>query len=182
MPRTIPTEPLTKEAFAPYGFVISGDRDDVVGKPANQGTAKRFDWLGEVENLRPDASRFNLCLFRCSPRKDWPLTVQILEKHPFTTQIIVPMNATEYVVLVGKRTPGDVPDLSTLRAFLATSRQGVAYLPATWHHPIIALDHETDFASVVFEDESKGDCTLVTIPEEQRPVVALQRIGPTPTH
>lgn len=173
MPTILRTEPLTKEAFAPYGFVISGDRDDVVGKPANQGTAKRFDWLGEVENLRPGASRFNMCLFRCSPRKDWPLAVQILEKHPLTTQIIVPMNATEYVVLVGKRTAGDEPDLSTLRAFLAKGRQGVAYLPATWHHPIIALDHETDFASVVFEDESKGDCTLITIEESRRPVVEL---------
>lgn len=173
MPLSLRTEPLTAKAFEPYGFVISGDRDDVVGKPANQGTAKRYDWLGEVRDLRPGRARFNMCLFRCTPRHDWPLTVQILEKHPMTTQIIVPMNAARYVVLVGQRTDGDVPDLSTLRAFLATGRQGVAYHPATWHHPILALDHESDFASIVFEDGSSDDCTLVTLPEGDRPVVEL---------
>jgi ureidoglycolate lyase len=169
------TEPLTSEGFARYGFVISGDRTDVEGKPANQGTAKRFNWLGAVEDLRPGASRLNLCLFRCSPRLAWPLRVEILEKHPLTTQVIVPMNADEYVVLVGERTPGDVPDLSTLRAFVATARQGVAYHPGTWHHPILALDHESDFTSLVWEDEGPGDCTLVTIPEADRPLLELVR-------
>jgi ureidoglycolate lyase len=173
--RTLRTEPLTPDAFAPYGFVISGDRGDVVGKSANQGTAKRFDWLGPIENLRPAAARLNLCLFRCSPFTSWPLPVRILEKHPFTTQVIVPMNAERYVVLVGMRTPGDEPDLGTLRAFLATNRQGVAYMPGTWHHPIIALGRESDFASAVWEDETKGDCTLVTLAEAERPTVVLEQ-------
>lgn len=173
MTATIRTEPLTPEAFAPFGFVISGDRTDVEGKPANQGTAKRFNWLGAVEDLRPGASRLNLCLFRCSPRLAWPLRVEILEKHPLTTQVIVPMNAERYVVLVGERTQGDVPDLSTLRAFIATARQGVAYHPGTWHHPILALDHESDFTSLVWEDEGPGDCTLVTVPEAERPLLEL---------
>lgn len=173
MAATIRTEPLTPEAFAPFGYVISGDRTDVEGKPANQGTAKRFNWLGAVEDLRPGKSRLNLCLFRCSPRLVWPLRVEILEKHPLTTQVIVPMNAEHYVVLVGERTKGDVPDLATLRAFVATARQGVAYHPGTWHHPILALDHESDFTSLVWEDEGPGDCTLVTVPEGERPLLEL---------
>jgi ureidoglycolate lyase len=171
--KTIRTEPLTKEGFADYGWVISGDRGDVVGKPANQGTAKRFNWLGEVEDLRPGKSRLNLCLFRCSPRTGWPLRVEILERHPKTTQVIVPMNANKYVVLVGKRTNTDAPDLSTLRAFIATAREGVSYFPGTWHHPLIALEHETDFTSLVWEDEGPGDCDLVTIAEADRPLLEL---------
>ena len=83
------------------------------------------------------------------------------------------MNAHRYVVLVGERTDGDVPDLSTLRAFVATAREGVAYHPGTWHHPLLALDHETDFTSLVWEDETAGDCTLVTIPEAERPMLEL---------
>lgn len=171
--KTIRTEPLTKEAFAPYGWVISGDRGDVVGKPANQGTAKRFNWLGAVEDLRPGKSRLNLCLFRCSPRIAWPLRVEILERHPMTTQVIVPMNADRYVVLVGRRTETDAPDLASLRAFVATAREGVAYHPGTWHHPLLALDRETDFTSLVWEDEGPGDCDLVTIPEADRPLLEL---------
>ena len=171
--KRIVTEPLTPEGFAPYGYVISGDRGDVEGKPANQGTAKRFNWLGPIEDERPGESRLNLCLFRCSPRTGWPIRVEILEKHPLTTQVIVPMNAHRYVVLVGERTEGDVPDLSTLRAFVATAREGVAYHPGTWHHPLLALDHETDFTSLVWEDETAGDCTLVTIPEAEQPLLEL---------
>jgi ureidoglycolate lyase len=168
----VQTEPLTPEAFAPFGSVLSGERPDVTGKPANQGTARRFDWLSAVENLRPATARLNLCLFRCSPRTEWPLAVEILEKHPLSTQAIVPMNAERYVVLVAR--PGtDTPDLDSLRAFVATGRQGVAYLPGTWHHPLLALGRETDFGCVVWEDESGGDCTLVTIPESARPLVQL---------
>ena len=169
---TIRTEPLTAEGFAPYGFVIMGERGDVVGKPANQGTAKRYNWLGAIQNLRPENARLNLCLFRVSPRKAWPLTVQIMEKHLLSTQVIVPMNADRYVVLVA-RPGGDMPDLATLRAFVATGRQGVAYLPGTWHHPLLALGEETDFGCVVWEDESDADNTIVTLPESERPVVEL---------
>ncbi len=172
MPRTIRTEPLTVEGFAPYGFVIMGERGDVPGKPANQGTAKRYNWLGAVEDLRPGKARLNLCLFRCSPRTQWPMRVAILEKHPNTTQLIVPMNVDKYVVLVGR--PGtDQPDLESLRAFVATGRQGVGYFPGTWHHPILALGAESDFTSAVWEDESDGDCTLVTLPESDRPILEL---------
>lgn len=171
MPRTIATEPLTPEAFAGYGIVVMAERGDVVGKPANQGTARRYDWLGAVENLRPRDATLNLCLFRCSPRLTWPLSVEIMEKHPLSTQLIVPMNADRYVVLVARG--GDQPDLGTLRAFLAHGRQGVAYGPGTWHHPLLALERETDFGCVVFEDRGEGDCTLVTLPEADRPEVTL---------
>jgi ureidoglycolate lyase len=103
----------------------------------------------------------------------WPLRVEILERHPQTTQVIVPMNADRYVVLVGRRTTGADPDLASLRAFVATGREGVAYHPGTWHHPLLALEHETDFTSLVWEDESAGDCDLVTIPESRRPLLEL---------
>jgi len=171
--RTIVTEPLTAEGFAPYGRVIEAERPDIVPVIANQGTARRYNWLGEVKNLRPGDARLNLCVFRCSPRTAWPFTVEIMEKHPNSTQVVVPMNADRYVVLVAE--PGtDTPDLTTLRAFTATSRQGIAYAPGTWHHPLLALERETDFGVLVWEDLSDGDCTLVTLPEGERPVVELR--------
>lgn len=170
--RTLRTEPLTPEAFAPYGSLVMAERGDVVGKPANLGTAKRYNWLAPIEDLRPGASRPNLCLFRCAPRTTWPMVVEIMERHAFSTQVIVPMNAERYVVLVAEPGP-DTPDLGTLRAFLATSRQGIAYLPGTWHHPIIALGAESDFASVVYEDEGEGDGQVVTLPTNERPTVEL---------
>lgn len=170
--RIVRTEPLTPEGFAPYGHVIVADRADIVGKPANQGTATRYNWLGSIENLRPGQAHLNLCLFRCKPRTVWPMRVEIMERHEQSTQVIVPMNADRYVVLVAAP-GGDTPDLSTLRAFLATGRQGVAYLPGTWHHPLLALGEETDFGCVVWEDLSDADNTIITLQEADRPTVEL---------
>ncbi len=172
MPLTIRTEPLTADGFAAYGSVVVAERGDVTGKPANQGTAKRYDWLADLANLRPESAKPNLCLFRCSPRTEWPMKVEILEKHPYSTQVIVPMNADRYVVLVARH-GGETPDLTTLRAFVATGRQGVAYLPGTWHHPLLALGQETDFGCVVFEDRGEGDCTLISLAAAERPLVEL---------
>lgn len=171
--RTFHSEPLTPEAFAPFGAVVMAERGDVPSKPANQGTARRYDWLAEVANRRPDA-KLNLCVFRCAPREHWPMSIALLEKHAQSAQVFVPMNAARYVVLVAAPSAsGDGPDLSTLRSFLATGRQGIAYAPGTWHHPLLALDEETDFACVVWEDETESDCSVAHFPEAERPVVHL---------
>lgn len=153
-------EPLTAAAYAPYGRVLSADRDDVPAKPANQGTAARRDFLVELANHRPGA-RLNLASFRCAPRTGWPMPLVLLEKHPASTQVFVPMNARRYLVVVALG--GEGPDLGTLRAFLAGPTQGISYHPGVWHHPMIALDDSTDFTCLVWEDGSEGDCTVVDL-------------------
>jgi hypothetical protein len=91
----------------------------------------------------------------------------VLERHEFSSQAFVPMGGGggRYLVLVCMPGAGESirffelacerteltqlsfasladgqPDLSTLRAFLATHAQGISYHPNIWHHPIIALD------------------------------------------
>ena len=155
-------EALAPEAYAPYGDVISADRADVAAKPANQGTAARRDHLAPIASLRPGAA-LNLCSFRCAPKVDWPIGVALLEKHPLSTQVFIPMNARRYLVLVALG--GDAPDLSTARAFVASGTQGVSYRPGVWHHPMIALDDTVDFACLVWEDGTAGDCVAVTLHE-----------------
>lgn len=156
MPRVL-AEPLTQVGYAPYGDVLSADRSDVAAKPANQGTAERRDFLTELVSLRPGAT-LNVCSFRCAPRLDWPMRLALLERHPGSTQAFVPMNARRYLALVALG--DDAPDLSTLRAFVATGTQGVTYRPGVWHHPMIALDARIDFTCLVWEDGSAGDCDV----------------------
>lgn len=171
-PRRYLAEPLTPEAFAPFGFVLMADRGDVEGRPVNRGTARRFDELCALHNLRPDGARLNVCVFRCAPHVAWPMRIDLLEKHPRSTQMFVPMNARRYVVVVAE--PNErAPDLATLRAFVATGRQGIAYGPGVWHHPLIAVDDETDFACMVYEDGSSEDCVVATFDAGSRPIVAL---------
>ena len=161
MVRALTVEALTAEAYAPFGDVLSADRADVPAKPANQGTAARRDHLAELASLRPGAS-LNVCSFRCSPKTLWPMEVALLEKHPLSTQVFIPMNARRYLVLVALG--GDSPDLSTAMAFLASATQGVSYRPGVWHHPMIALDAPIDFTCLVWEDGTDGDCVVAPLP------------------
>jgi ureidoglycolate lyase len=157
----IASRPLTPEAYAPYGSVIAAGIG--AGKPANQGTARRFDHLVELENLRTGATP-NVCVFRSTPWMERPIPIRLLEKHPLSTQVFVPMNATRFLVVVALGE--DLPDLSTLAGFVATGAQGISYRPGVWHHPLIALDAETDFACVVFEDGGSGDCQTVHLEDD----------------
>ncbi len=153
----VTAEALTASAYAPFGDVVSAERDDVASKAANQGTAARRDHLVDLANHRPHA-RLNVASFRCAPHPAWPRALALLERHPRSTQLFVPMNARRYVVVVALG--DDAPDLSTARAFVATGTQGVSYRPGVWHHPMIALDAPTDFACFVWEDGSTDDCDV----------------------
>lgn len=166
--RVIPT-PLTADAYADYGHVIMASPRGEPGKPANQGTARRYDHLAALDDLRPGQASLNVTVFRCAPRAPGAFEIALLEKHPASTQIFVPMNAERYLVIVARG--GDRPDLATLGAFIASGTQGVSYLPGVWHHPMIALDREIDFACFVFEDGTAGDCVVAPIASADRPLV-----------
>jgi len=152
------TRVLTARDFLPYGDVVAAARGDVVGVPANMGTAARFNRLVNLKNLRPETATPNLAVFRVAPFEGSVLEVSLLEKHPRSTQVFMPMGAQRYLVVVARGE--DEPDLSTLSAFIAGPNQGIAYAPGVWHYPIVALDRSTDFACLVYEDGSDDDCVV----------------------
>jgi ureidoglycolate lyase len=150
---------LEASAYEPYGSVLSAHRTDVSSKAANQGTAVRRDFLADLVNQRPNA-RANLASFCCAPVEGWPRSLALLEKHPRSTQMFVPMNAKRYLIVVAL---GDeAPDLSTARAFIASGTQGITYRPGVWHHPMIALDSSIDFVCLVWEENTAEDCVIAT--------------------
>lgn len=163
MPSRIQAAPLSVDAYRAYGDVISA-RDDIAPRSANMGTAKRFNSVAECLNLRPGKAQPNLCVFHCSPQVSAPqttFTIKLLEKHPLSTQAFIPMQADRFLVVVclGE----EKPDLSTLRAFLAVKSQGITYRPGVWHHPLIAMDRQTDFVCLIWEDGTADDCKVVKL-------------------
>ncbi len=145
-------EPLTAEAFAPFGQVVScggGARD------ANRGTALRNDFLAQVKSTRPGA-RPNLCAIRSQPRS-LPFTATLFERHPCSSQAFLPMDASRILVIVAPDAGGK-PDLNRARAFIATQAQGFNYSLGTWHHPLVVLDRPAELAMLVFEDGGPDDC------------------------
>ncbi|HEY9682166.1 MAG TPA: ureidoglycolate lyase [Drouetiella sp.] len=155
---TIVAVPITRAAYEPYGSLIAAD-DALPYKYANMRTAKRFDFLAEIANLRTDKAKLNLCVFSCSPLAKPSLQMKLLEKHQFSTQVFLPMtNNARFLVVVclGE----DEPDLSTLMCFEAGNGQGISYKPGVWHYPMTAIGESIDFACLVCEDGSRDDCTI----------------------
>lgn len=130
-------EPLTPEAFAPFGEVIHAEAARKVF-PINQGTTTRFHALAKVEL---DGGAAAISLARAQPQA-LPLAIRMLERHPLGSQAFVPLGGVRWLVVVAT-SPQDTP-----RAFLADRGQGVQYRRGCWHHPLIALDAGGDFLIV----------------------------------
>jgi|AGTN01.2.fsa_nt_gi Ureidoglycolate hydrolase len=158
--------PISRAGYEAYGDLICAD-EALKFKPANMGTAKRFNYLSNVENLRQGTrdqlpakteARLNLCVFRVEPAR-MPLEIKLLERHEFSTQVFLPMSETsKFLVIVSLGS--SAPDLDSLRAFVVEGAQGISYKPGVWHYPMTALDNRIDFACLVWEDGTKDDCEL----------------------
>ncbi|MBX3196781.1 MAG: ureidoglycolate lyase [Labilithrix sp.] len=166
---------LTPEAYAPYGRVLMASPRGEPGESANLGTALRFDDVCDVRNTRAGTASLKVKVFRSRPvpRERRPLA--LLEKHPCSTQLFIPMNASRFIALVALG--GDVPDLTTLAAFIAEGPQGISYAPGVWHHPMLTLDVETDFVVFVHEDGTPEDCVVVDRAGADWPELDLASVG-----
>lgn len=151
---TVRPEVLTREAFAPFGDVVSAGLG--TGASANQGTAVRFDWAAKLESDRPGA-RPNLAVFRSTP-VPLPFRVRLLERHPRSSQAFLPLVCRSFLVIVAGADPGGAPELATLRAFRCRPGQGINYHRGVWHHPILALEAPAEFAMLAWEDGTAEDC------------------------
>jgi ureidoglycolate lyase len=137
--RTIRPEPLTQNAFAPFGEVIaagSGERLMI-----NDGTTERFNDLAEID-VSAQGGRPIVNIFRAQPRT-LPLPILMVERHPLGSQTFVPLGPAPFLVLVAP--PGDTVTPADLRAFRTTPGQGVNYRRGVWHHPLIALNEVSEF-------------------------------------
>lgn len=133
-------EPLTAAAFAPFGDVIEAS-DSAQRFQINQGHAERYHDLASVD-LAGSGARALISIFRSHPRR-FPLSLDLLERHPLGSQAFMPLAALSYLVVVAPG--GDAPDVQALRCFIAAAGQGVNYARGTWHHPLLSLHATTDF-------------------------------------
>jgi ureidoglycolate lyase len=147
----IETQPLTAAAFAPYG--------DVIDVPNEPGRTYYEDALG---NLRP-AAHASLSLSFRLPATEAPLEARLLERHEFSSQTFVPIDAARWLIVVAPHAADGGPDTAAIKAFIATGRQGVTYRANTWHHGLTTLDRPGRFAVFMWRDGTKGDEEFVPV-------------------
>ncbi len=138
--RTIRTEPLTAEAFAPFGDVL-----EVKGAPdrlINQDLCGRYHDRARLD-FGTDG-RAGISLFDAVPRA-LPYTLDMVERHPEGSQAFLPMTEAPFLVIVAPDADG-LP--GTPRAFLTAPGQGVNYHRGTWHGVLTPLSAPGLFAVV----------------------------------
>ena len=159
---TLTAQPLTKQAFAPYGTVIEPyDEHQQTDKNTfviNNGYANRHHRIAEVFT---DGGNAGLSIFVAKPRTV-PIALSVMEYHPLGSQAFFSMNGLDYVVVVAKA--GDAPkSADDLAVFYAKSSQGVQYDAGVWHHPLLALEKECAFLVVDRVGGEGNNCIEVDI-------------------
>lgn len=130
MSRTIVAQPLTAEAFAPFGEVLeaAGEPDRII----NQGLCGRFHDRATIDILE---GRAGLSLFRSEARV-LPYRLEMVERHPLGSQAFLPMSLDPFLV-VAAPDEGGVPGAP--RAFRTAPGQGINFARGTWHGVLTPL-------------------------------------------
>ena len=159
-------QPLTKEAFAPFGDVV--ELDGAHNFPINGGSCIRYHDLAQVQ-LGGETPRALVSLARAQPR-ELPIRIEMLERHPLGSQAFIPLPGAkaqgfdgahvEYLIVVAPA--GDL-DPTAVRAFLSNGWQGVNYHRGVWHHPLLALHRVSDFL-IVDRGGPGHNCDEQTLP------------------
>ncbi|HBM60019.1 MAG TPA: ureidoglycolate lyase [Citreicella sp.] len=135
----IALQPLTAEAFAPFGDVLdtSGAPDRII----NQGLCGRFHDRAALDFAD---GRAGISLFRAEPRQ-LPLVLDMVERHPEGSQAFLPMSEAPFLVVVA---PDEGGTPGRPRAFLTQAGQGVNYHRGVWHGVLCPLSAPGLFAVV----------------------------------
>jgi ureidoglycolate lyase len=159
--RQVVPQPLTAEAFAPFGEVIeASDRARQV--PINYGYTTRFDDLARIDVGDGQAV---ISLFRAVPLE--PPLLKVFERHPLGSQAFMPLSGRPYLVAVAPA--GDL-DPARIQLFRAAASQGVNYARGTWHHFLLALEGQSDFL-VIDRAGPEANCDEIELAPAQQILV-----------
>ena len=144
-------EPLNEDNFSEFGEVIQRPPEGV-----------RAFFNDRLENNRTGA-RVDLSLVTIKPVDKLPLHATVMERHPFSSQTLIPLKASRYLVVVAPDNDEGGPDLARVRAFLAEGNQGVTYRCGIWHHGVSILDETAVIAVLMWCDGSSSDDEFLNI-------------------
>ncbi len=144
--------PLEGAGFAPYGSIIECE-----------DTAER-QYHPEAFEHEHGVANPSLWLRRLTIKTLLPLTIECLERHPYSAQAFIPSKNFSHLVVVCDATTDGLPDLQTLHAFIAGYGQGVCYRRNVWHHGFTLLDEVAEVVVVMSQTGRDDDDIFVSLP------------------
>lgn len=139
----IQIQPLSKDAFAPFGDVISCEGNDFF--TINNALTERYHALALAQT---NTGQVGLSIFRNIQKTTVPCTIKMLERHPQGSQAFIPMHGQSFLIVVAAQLDQNMPDLAHIYAFISNGKQAINYHKGTWHHPLLTLEAPSDFVVV----------------------------------
>lgn len=142
---TLTTAPLSSSVFARFGMVLM----------AESGLPEYNSWAGRLDNLRPEA-RLNITYMSMHPAP-FPAEIKEFERHPFSSQMFVPLAGTTHLIIVCPSLANGDPDLEQISAFHADGGQTVIYHANIWHTPRTVLNQPGAFIMLRWDAKTSRD-------------------------
>lgn len=133
-------EPLTPEAFSPFGDVI-----DAAGDPTsmiNNGMCARHNDLATLDFDKD--GRVGISVFQGQPYS-LPHSLPLMERHPLGSQAFIPMSNAPFLVIVANDVSGRPV---SPRAFITQHLQGINIHRGVWHGVLTPLNEPARFAVI----------------------------------
>ena len=143
---------INKRNFAEFGDLISPE--GIIPIDINAGYAKRFDNLADI-NTSINSGKTIVSIFSALKRT-FPMTIDMMEKHPLSSQAFIPMKETTFLCFVAP--PGEYPEISKIQSFIIPPRLGINYKPGIWHFPLISTE-DTNF--LVIDRKGNGENLII---------------------
>lgn len=148
-------EPLTTDAFAPFGQVIESP-----SQPPS-ATGPGWQWWGETAFLAPDPRSYGIGYLALEPaalRFDWA------ERHMRSEEAIIPSGGDCLIYVAPPEHPEQpdrLPPLESFRVFRIKQGQGVVLHPAVWHGAPLAIDRPLNAVVLLLQATGSIDTSLV---------------------
>lgn len=142
---TIKAQPITAQAFAPFGDVLTPR--DLPTKLINAGKCERHHALATVQRGGGEAI---ISVFRSQP-VSLPYDCTLLERHPLGSQAFMPLGPDAWLSVVA---PDDGGRPGQPIAFIVPAGTGINLHANIWHGVLTPLDRPADF--LVVDREGDG--------------------------
>ena len=154
---------INKRNFAEFGDLISPE--GIIPIDINAGYAKRFDNLADI-NTSINSGKTIVSIFSALKRA-FPMTIDMMEKHPLGSQAFIPMKETTFLCFVAP--PGESPDINKIQSFIIPPKNGINYKPGIWHFPLISTE-DTNF--LVIDRKGKGENLIIHKFEKEKVILS----------
>jgi len=140
---------ISKDNFSKYGQLVS--TKDIESQNINEETTKSFYDLVNIE-IYGDDKKCRVNIFK-SIKRNFPLEINMLENHPFSSQAFIPLQKTNFIVVVAPIS--NEPDINLIETFLISPEEGINFKPKVWHFPLIATEN-SNFLTIDKKDSANN--------------------------